>query len=148
MNDTQAERIESLKAGTLAAFALFLAYGVATLANQFFLARQWQELASLQVTNGLTLVVSGAIAWFSGFLFGIAYRYIIRTDRNSHLQEGAVLAFGLVRGLAQVEIGLKCPGVFWSTAVLGSESLLLFAIARFTLDWAIALGWVRPFKSA
>lgn len=131
----------------VAALSLFLAFVVATLGNQLVLAPQFEALANLHVTDSLTLAVSGAIAWLSGFLFGITYRYVIRTDQNSHLQEGAVLAFGLVRGLGQVDVGLKFQqSLLWPFVVLGVESILLFAIARFTLDWAISNGWVRPFK--
>ena len=142
----QAERIESLKAGIFAAFSLFLAYGITTLGNDLILAHQFTTLASLQITSPLNLLISGAIACFSGFLFGVTYRYIIRTDQNSHLKEGAVLAFGLVRGLAQVDIGIKTDNTFWSLGVLVAESILLFAIARFTLDTAIYLRWVKPFN--
>lgn len=143
MDNLRAERIESVKAGSVAGLSLFTAYGAMTLGNQLVLASQFEVLANLQITNGFSLLVGGAIAWISGFLFGIAYRYIIRTDQNSHLNEGAVLAFGLVRGLAQVDMGLNCPSILWSSGVLGIESVLLFAIARFTLDWAISNGWVK-----
>ena len=144
--DVQAERIESLKAGTLAAFCLFLVYGVATLGNQMILARQFPLLARLEIFSSLNLLISGAIAWFSGFLFGVTYRYAVRTDQNSHLGDGVVFAFGLVRGLAQAEAGLNCPNALWSGAVLGVESIVLFAFARFILDWAIANAWVKPLK--
>lgn len=146
MDNLLAQRIESLKAGTLAAFCVFLTYGVAILGNQLVLSRQFEALANLEITSAINLLVSGAIAYFSGFLFGITYRYAIRSDRNSHLGDGAVLAFGLVRGLAQVDVSLNCPGAFWSSAVLGAESILLFAIARFVLDWAIDNSWVKPLK--
>ncbi len=143
------ERIESLKAGTLAALSVFLTYGIATLGNNLVLTQfvETPNLASLlQVTIGLNLLVSGGIAWLSGFLFGVTYRYIIREDSNQHLKAGAVLAFGLVRGLAQVEVGLNFPDAFWSFAVLGVESILLFVSARLTLDWALDHRWVKRFK--
>ena len=136
-----AERIESIKAGTLAALSVSLAYGIATVGNSW-------ALADLPITWDFKLLVSYAIAWVSGFLFGITYRYVIRQDRNSHLNDGAVLAFGLVRGLAQVDVGLNFTDAVWSFGILAVESILLFAIARFTLDWAIALGWVKTFKSS
>lgn len=142
-----AERIESLKAGILSAFALLLAFGTITVINQLILAQQFDTLAGLQIaTVDINLLISGAVAWLSGFLFGITYRYIIRQDNNSHLQEGAVLAFGLVRGLAQLDVGLKLQDSFWPFIVLALESVLLFAIARFTLDLAIQSRWVKPFK--
>lgn len=143
----QAERIESLKAGILAAFSLAIAYGVVTLSN-LVLAKQFPVPIGLEISTGINLLFSGAIACLSGFLFGVTYRYIIREDKNSHLQDGAVLAFGLVRGLAQVDAGLTFYHNWWTFGVLAIESILLFAIARFTLDRAINFGWVRPFKSS
>lgn len=144
MDNLQAERIESLKAGILAAFCLLVADGVATLLNQLVLAKQLDILASLGITSSLNLLAAAVVAGISGFVFGITYRYAIRSDRNSHLGDGAVLAFGLVRGLAQLEASLNYPTVLWSSAVLGVESVVLFAIARYILDWAIANRWVKP----
>ena len=135
-----AERIESIKAGTLAALSFSLGYSVTTLGNHVLLG--------VQSTWDFNLLVRVAIAALSGLLFGITYRYIIRDDQNSHLNDGAVLAFGLVRGLAQVDTGLSVTATLWSLCVLGIESILLFAIARFTLDWAMQLGWIKPFRSS
>ena len=146
MDNLQAERIESLKAGILAAFCLLVADGLATLFNQVVLVRQFEPLASLALKTSLSLLAEFAIACISGFVFGITYRYAIRSDDNSHLGDGAVFAFGLVRGLAQLETGLNYPPLLWSSAVLGLESLVLFAIARYILDWAIANRWVKSLK--
>ncbi len=142
--DLNAERIESLKAGIIAALALFAAFVVTTGLNQFFLARQFQPLASLLITNiNFSLVISVAVVMMSGFVFGITYRYVIRDDKNSHLQEGAVLAFGLVRGLAQIDTGLLLKTDFWPLVVLGGESLLLFAVGRLVMDFALHCRWVK-----
>lgn len=146
--DLTAERIESLKAGTLAAFALLLAFGTIAAASQLLLAKQFDALAGLLFPpTDLKLPVSLAIAGLSGFLFGVTYRYAIRTDSNPQLKAGAVLAFGLVRGLAQLDVGLSASSDFWPFAVLSIESLLLFAAAGTALDWALARGWVKPFSS-
>jgi hypothetical protein len=134
------ERIESIKAGTLAAVSVCLTYSIVTLGNNL--------LSQIQIATGFNLLVKVAIALVSGFLFGVTYRYIIREDRNSHLKTGAVFAFGLVRGLGQIEVGLNFPDTFWLYALLGVESILLFAIARFTLDLAIYRSWLKPFKSS
>lgn len=142
-----AERIESVKVGILAGLSVGLVFAIAMLANQLILARHFDELTRLQISSLGNLLLSGAIACLSGSLFGITYRYIIREDRNSHLNDGAVLAFGLVRGLAQVDLGLNFQLGFWSFAILAIESILLFAIARFILDSAIGFGWIKPFKS-
>lgn len=146
--DLTAERMESLKAGTLAALSFTLAYSITVVGNNLVLAEQFEVLAALQITTAVNLLVKVASAWISGFLFGITYRYVIRDDRNPHLQEGAVLAFGLVRGLAPVEVEQNLSGAFWSLGVFGVESVLCFAITRFTLDWAIQRHWVKPFKSS
>jgi cellobiose-specific phosphotransferase system component IIC len=137
-----AERIESLKAGTLAALSFTLAYSITVVVNRLVLAEQFEELVALQITTTLALLLRVAIAWLSGFLFGITYRYIIRDDENPHLKDGAVLAFGLVRGLASVEVDQN----LWVLSVVGVESIVCFALARLTLDWAIHRYWVKPFK--
>jgi hypothetical protein len=77
----------------------------------------------------------------------VTYRYIIRDDVNPHLKSGAVFAFGLVRGLAQVEVGLSNPNSVVPVVVMASESILMFAVARVLLDAAIARHWVKPFSS-
>ena len=79
----------------------------------------------------------------AGFLFGVTYRYIIRGDRNSHLNDGAVLAFGLVRGLASIEN--KVITFDWSMVILVIQSLICFAIARWLLDLAMAKKLIKPF---
>lgn len=145
--DLSAERIESLKAGTLAALSFTLTYSIAVVVNNSVLAVQFEGLVALHITTAVNLFVQVAIAWISGFLFGITYRYVVRDDENSHLQEGAVLAFGLVRGLAPVEVEQNLSAAFWSLGVLGVESVLCFAIARVTLDWAMQRHWVKSFKS-
>jgi cellobiose-specific phosphotransferase system component IIC len=143
---TDAERIESLKAGTLAALSFVLAYSLTVVGNGLVLAAQFEGLATLQITSATNLLVNVAIAWLSGFLFGVTYRYVIRSDQNPHLKSGAVLAFGLVRGLAPVEVEQNLTEAFWSLSILGIESILCFAIARFTLDWTFHRHWIKPFK--
>lgn len=141
------ERIESIKAGSLAALAIAVAFSLTTLSNSV-LAQQFKPLSGLQATNlNMPLLVSGAIATLAGFLFGVTYRYVIREDRNPHLKSGAVLAFGLVRGLAQIDVGLNLQGTLLPFIVLAVESILLFAIARLVLDLAIQQVWIKPFRS-
>jgi hypothetical protein len=146
--DLSAERIESLKAGTLAALSFTLTYCIAVVVNNLVLAEQFEVLAALQVRTAVNLLVRVASAWISGFLFGITYRYVVRDDENPHLKEGAVLAFGLVRGLAPVEVEQNLRGAFWFLGVLGVESVFCFLVARLTLDWALHRHWVKPFKSS
>lgn len=137
------ERIESVKAGLIGA-------GGFTLAKLLFLATQGLSANFIpelhpdaEVINGIWRVEI-AIGAVSGFLFGVTYRYVIRSDRNSHLKDGAVLAFGLVRGLALVEKNLVLSELL-SLGGLVVQSIFCFAIARLILDLAIARTLIKPF---
>ncbi|XHX80112.1 MAG: hypothetical protein RBJ76_09355 [Stenomitos frigidus ULC029] len=145
-----AERLESVKAGLVGALTASAIFGALLLAQGWVSLRFTQFAAGSPDADHLRLVIGGAIAALSGFLFGITYRYIIRQDQNPHLKSGAVLAFGLVRGLALVEGTLHepialVPSTLLPLALLGAESLLLFAGTRLVLDSALASGWVKPF---
>jgi hypothetical protein len=142
-----AERIESIKAGMIGGFSLGLAFIITSLLNTLVLARYFPTLVSLQIDVDWPWLLSGAIAGFSGLLFGITYRYIIRTDQNSHLKDGAVMAFGLVRGLTQIEMGWNSSNTVLPFVVMAGESILWFAMAAIALDLAIQLGWVKSFSS-
>jgi hypothetical protein len=133
MEITLQERMESLKAGGIAGIAFLVAYGLFSLINRNFGIILEVDLIKL------------AFALLSGFLFGVTYRYIIRTDSNSHLKEGAILAFGLVRGGGIVEMTdhFLDNGVFLAVVLL--EGIICFAIARFSLDIALANQWLKPF---
>lgn len=139
-----AERLESVKAGLLGAVTGGLTFGALTLVKSWWLISGWLPSSPMPMAM-TTVLMSGAIAALSGFLFGITYRYIIRQDQNSHLKDGAVLAFGLVRGLALAEGRLYEPASLPAFALVGIESLLLFASIRLVLDRALAAGWLKPF---
>ena len=133
------ERIESVKAGILGAVAFAVAEFVLVLAKTLII-----DLVAKPETTFIywELSIQLAIGAVSGFLFGVTYRYIIRDDRNLHLNDGAVLAFGLVRGLALIE------GNFVSSELLSLlffifQSVICFAIARSILDLAIARKLIR-----
>ncbi|WP_036483351.1 hypothetical protein [Myxosarcina sp. GI1] len=130
------ERIESLKAGTVGASSLAIAETTIVLLEILLIA----ESQILEPESLLKIT----IATFSGFLFGVTYRYIVRNDRNSHLQDGAVLAFGLVRGLALAEGQLTNIEV-WSLVLIIVQSLISFAFARWVIDLAIAHKLIKPF---
>ncbi|MER3491074.1 MAG: hypothetical protein C4323_01325 [Mastigocladus sp. ERB_26_2] len=141
-----AERLESLKAGILAALCLLSAFGITSLINSLVLAKYFPALRSLGVELlNLQFLVSGAIATFSGLLFGVTYRYIIRQDQNTQLKDGGVLAFGLVRGLAQIDVGFACSGDVLPFVVMTFEGVLWFKIAAIALDAAIQRGWLKPY---
>lgn len=138
-----AERQESIKAALFSAVAVAFTFGALTTFNQV-MATAIPSLWMLQM-QGLNWqgLGSGAIATLAGFVFGISYRYAVRTDRNPHLGSGVVMAFGTVRGLAQLDVGLMTQGVVWPFLILAAESLFLFAIARLVLDLVLQLGWVK-----
>ena len=143
-----AERIESVKAGLVGAVATGLAFGTIALMHAYLLTPQWQTLIGIptQLTL-LNLSIRFSFVALSGFLFGVTYRYIIRQDRNPHLRSGSVLAFGLVRGLAQVDALLPTQPNAWLLAVLVLENLVLFVVAQLVLDWVMAQGWIKSFDS-
>ncbi|MGJ5628303.1 hypothetical protein [Nostoc sp. CALU 1950] len=142
-----AERLESLKAGIIGGLSVCFAFAIASLLNTLVLAKYFPTLASLQSNVNWHWWVSGAIATFAGLLFGVTYRYIIRSDKNPQLKAGGVLAFGLVRGLTQIELGWNSHSTIWPFVVLAFESVLWFGIAAIALDVAIQLRWVKPFSS-
>jgi hypothetical protein len=131
------ERIEAIKAGSLGGIAAGVVDGLTILVDR--------SGSSIYPKSLLSLGVEVAIAIVSGFLFGVTYRYIIRTDRNNHLNSGAVLAFGLVRGLAHVNVDAFELSQVWSDGLLVGKSVVMFAIARYAIDYALAAGWVLPF---
>ncbi|AFY96208.1 hypothetical protein [Chamaesiphon minutus] len=131
------ERIESVKAGSLGGIAAGIGYGLMLSVARFLQHEYSRSFVSL----GLEV----AIALVSGFLFGVTYRYIIRTDRNNHLNSGAVLAFGLVRGLAQVDVSEFELSQVWIDGLIVGQSLAIFAISRYAIDYALNANWVLPF---
>lgn len=152
---TWAERVESLKAGSLAGLLAALFFGGTLVGNPALLrwlmpllGKSMNALEIAPVTPpDFRLLASWTIAAFSGFLFGVTYRYILRKDQNPHLKSGAILAFGLVRGLAQIDSVLVDQQSLLPCAILGLESILLFMVARLGLDSALQQGWIKPFAS-
>lgn len=133
------ERIESIKAGCLGAISFMLSYVVIMLLNRIL----WED--SLVDWFGFALKI--AIALASGFLFAVTYRYIIRNDNNKHLKDGSVFAFGLVRGLVPLEMSPNLWDNLVQLSILGVESILCFAVVRFSLDFALDRHWIKPFLS-
>jgi hypothetical protein len=143
------ERVESLKAGAIAAMAVCISMaiilsGVAAVSAMLPTLHYPSFFPPVSLPQ---VILSGAIAILSGGLFGITYRYAVRGDRNPHLKSGVVGAFGLTRGLAQLETGLVFDG-WWLSLLLIATSLIEFAIAQRLLDWAIHQGWVQPFVNS
>jgi hypothetical protein len=134
------ERIESVKAGSLGGVAAGISYGLILMFEQLILAEHSRSLISFGLEASIVIL--------TGFLFGVTYRYVIRTDRNDHLNSGAVLAFGLVRGLAQLNITAFDLDQVWLAGLVVGKSILLFAIARYAIDYALKQCWLSPFKSS
>ncbi len=143
LDKINADRLESLKSGLFGAATLGLAVNLANTGNLWLAAQDARLTGLLPDSTPIYWLIRSAIALLSGFLFGVTYRYIVRADdRNPHLRSGVVLAFGLVRGLAQIEIALTSPELLAIAGVGAIESLLLFAAARLVLDWAIDRQWI------
>lgn len=140
----QTERIESCKAGVLASIAFSMSELGMQLLNTIVLF-QGEQLEIFTVSLEIEFLSRVAIAAISGFLFGVTYRYIIRGDNNSHLKDGSVLAFGIVRGLALWEGMGIVSGQLWLVGLLFGESLFCFALTRFLLDFALERKIIKPF---
>lgn len=134
------ERIESVKAGILSAIIFSLVDSLVIAVNHFLSLSFTTSWQLGQVTSMVDLLVRFAIAMISGFLFGVTYRYLIRGENNFHLNDGAVLAFALVRGMALIE-GTSFS-LFWLVAII--ESILSFAVARVCLDYALKFKLINP----
>lgn len=160
------ERLESVKAGVIGSLSVGSAFLVTTVVNGLLLKQYFPilninqgssidlQIINLQISQisqiinsqiNSQLILSAVIAGFSGFLFGVTYRYIIRVDKNSHLKSGAVFAFGLVRGLTQIEFGWSFNNAILPFLILAAESIFWFALAVTFLDLAISLTWLKPF---
>jgi hypothetical protein len=132
------ERIESVKAGSLSGITAGISYVAIAMIEILMLPESSRSLVSLGLEAAISIV--------TGFLFGVTYRYIVRTDRNNHLNSGAVLAFGLVRGLAQIDVSKFELTQIWIDGLIVGKSILLFSIARYLLDLALTAGWILPFS--
>ncbi|MBD0334346.1 MAG: hypothetical protein ICV62_02555 [Cyanobacteria bacterium Co-bin13] len=144
---SSAERLESLKAAALTG-AVTAAVAALLLVAHRSQSLGWAAALASIISAGLSgwgFWIGVAIAALSGSLFGLTYRYAIRQDLNPQLKSGVVLAFGLVRGLAQVDIGSALAQQGWPFLSALAESLLLFATAGFFLDLALQKQWVKPF---
>ncbi|UJB68918.1 hypothetical protein HRE53_21160 [Acaryochloris sp. 'Moss Beach'] len=140
---TPQERVESLKAGGLSA-------GVATFVFAILLAineglAQWPIADSRLIGSWISLSGSLVSVAISGLLFGVTYRYAIRQDTNPQLKSGVVLAFSLVRGLAQVDTGFGITDTVLPFVLMAVESWVVFSCDRIVLDQSLQRGWLKPF---
>ncbi|MEL7034107.1 MAG: hypothetical protein AAFO04_00585 [Cyanobacteria bacterium J06592_8] len=151
MNNTSpftfVERIESLKAGILSGSTALLTFLGLMGLNYFIFTHFLEDVVIIPILFDFRLIIRGMIAFLSGFLFGITYRYVVRSDDNPHLGSGAVLAFGLVRGLGELDAKLNLQENEVLFVILVAESILLFAVTQVILDLALKQGWVKSFNS-
>jgi hypothetical protein len=163
-----ADRIESFKAGFLGAIASIFAFFAIALLDHFvkqglpkilpqispqtFL--QMQLVTSFEIDKPLVLLVKLGMIGFSGFLFAVTYRYIVRGDRNSHLKSGAILAFACIRSFATIDrdlptfIHLSLIQAVLAIAMLFLENIAWLAIVQSILETAIQHKWITAFGSA
>jgi hypothetical protein len=131
---TLSDRIESLKVGLLGACSFTLAYTLlGGLLGQVFPEGSIEGPKRIQLATEL----------LSGFLFAVTYRYVIRDDANSHLKEGAVFAFGLVRGFSPWEMGDN----FELLSLFLAQNLVAFLLTRWVVDFALSRSWIKPKSS-
>ena len=144
------ERIESIKAGLLGAIACVITAVAFSLLEAMLLPELHGFNGGESPASLISLLpwqsLGWAIASLTGFLFAVTYRYVIREDPSSHLRSGAVLAFGLVRGMAQVDAAWVLQEDWLLLIIMLGESLAMIAIARIVLDLGLAQGWLQPFK--
>jgi len=150
-----ADRIESFKAGFLGAIASVFAFFAIALLHHFlqdFLTGE-QLISSFELGNSFILLIKLGMIGFSGFLFAVTYRYIVRRDRNSHLKSGAILAFACIRSFATVDRDLPAltllPLVQLAlvSAILLLENIAWLAIIQSLLETAIQHKWIAAFGS-
>ncbi|MBD2177102.1 hypothetical protein H6F42_09290 [Pseudanabaena sp. FACHB-1998] len=153
-----ADRLESFKAGFLGAIASVLSFfAIAILHNllQNYLTSV-QLIGSFELGKPLTLFIKLGMIGFSGFLFAVTYRYIVRRDRNSHLKSGAILAFACIRSFATLDRDLSALTDFTTasliaialpSALLLIENIAWLAIVQSILETAIQNKWIAAFGS-
>lgn len=135
--DEDAERIESAKCG-----------GISAIAGSLLSA---PLLLSQSNDNALSGLESVGGVFVSCLLFGVVLRYAQRDDLgNDQLKLGVLGAFGLTRGLGEVDVYLHGSdtsqfSTYAEAALLAGESLLPFAFAFAALDYGFKSDVLKPF---
>jgi hypothetical protein len=149
-----ADRIESFKAGFLGAIASVFAFFAIALLHHFlqnFLPVQL--ISSFELSSPFILLIKLGMIGFSGFLFAVTYRYIVRRDRNSHLKSGAILAFACIRSFGAIDRDLPTLTLLpliqlaLVSTILLLENVAWLAIVQSILETAIQHKWIAAFGS-
>ena len=135
------ERIESIKAGSVAAFGGMLGLLPSALTSNVAPKDQFGDIGVATVTC---------------VLFGLVYRYAVAADRNNtQLKGGVVAAFGLTRGLALAQnLVSSAPGsrvdaqTAASAALVAGQSMLVIAFAAAAIELAFSQGYIQHFGEA
>jgi hypothetical protein len=143
------ERLESVKTAATSAIGgslLYAPFSIVVALLSGGLTGQWEF-------NTDMLALSLA-------LFGITYRYAIRTDDNNNLKDGVVLAFVVTRTLSMIHVPDTCsslpldcgePFHYVSTSMIneflksGLDSYIAYNAARYVLDKAFDSKLLRKF---
>ena len=151
--DRQAERLESIKAGgfsiVVAGIVSSIVVGINIWLSGTTTVVSLSPSTPSELTHlGLTSYGLGSIGLLvSAALFGIQYRYVVRNNTTPHLGPGAVGAFGLVRGCAQLETGWNLQLHLAPLLLVAGESCLVFAVVAAGLDRCMQQGWIQPLRS-
>ena len=135
--DLEAERVESAKAGALAALGAVLGS---------------LPLVTNTTSSGLGILLQTGGTGVSAFLFGLVYRYVLRGEmQNVQLKSGVVAAFGLVRAIGQTSeylatfddaMDMQSVGRLLTESV---ESIILFGFAAAAVEIAISRKILQPY---
>ncbi|PKU85710.1 uncharacterized protein LOC110096225 [Dendrobium catenatum] len=132
------ERLESIKAASISSI-------VGTLASL--------PLSLYQATNFTVFSLHTTIIFIGTALFGVTFRYTIRRDiDNFQLKTGTSAAFGIIKGLAEIESGKPVElnlASFVSHCIDGavsvSENIIIFVAAAIALDFCFKMRLLSPF---
>ncbi|KAI0514298.1 hypothetical protein KFK09_010333 [Dendrobium nobile] len=134
----EVERLESIKAASISSI-------VGTLASL--------PLSLYQATSFTVFALHTTIIFIGTALFGVTFRYTIRRDiDNFQLKTGTSAAFGIIKGLAEIEAGKPVElnlGSFVSHSIHGavsvSENIIIFTAAAIALDFCFKMRLLSPF---
>ncbi|XP_020594010.1 uncharacterized protein LOC110034065, partial [Phalaenopsis equestris] len=131
------ERLESIKAALVSS-------SIGTLASL--------PLSLFQATSFTVFFLHTAIIFIGTALFGVTFRYTIRRDiDNFQLKTGTSAAFGIIKGLAELEAGNHLElsktslSHFIDVALSVSESFIIFLVAAIALDFCFKMRILSPF---